>query len=84
MNIALHWQDDDSSSCKSFKVIFSNVKIMLCDGHAARAHQNMLKKLQNKRVFSESNINTYSERYSAVTRVMPFPKKALAELWLIF
>ena len=44
MNIAVHWQDDDSSSGKCFLGAFPDCKIMLCGGHAARAHGNMLKK----------------------------------------
>ena len=49
MNIAVHWQDDDSSSGKGFLGAFPDCKIMLCGGHAARAHGNMLKKkLKNK------------------------------------
>ena len=42
---------------------------MLCGGHAARAHENALKDFHKKRVFSKKDIETYSKRYLAVTKV---------------
>ena len=37
MNIAVHWQDDDSTSAKCLPCVFPDCKIMLCAGHAHAA-----------------------------------------------
>ena len=42
---------------------------MLCGGHATRAHENALKDFHKKQVFSKKDIETYSKRYPAVTKV---------------
>ena len=36
MDVAIHWQDADSSSAKAVREIFP---IMLCGGHAGRAQK---------------------------------------------
>ena len=69
MNIVLHWQDDDSSASKCFTDFFPDAKIMLCSGHAARAHEKMLKKLKAKRSFAANDIDTYKEKYPDVQTV---------------
>ena len=39
MDVAIHWQDADSSSAKAVREIFPSAEIMLCGGHADRAHK---------------------------------------------
>ena len=39
MDVAIHWQDADSSSAKAVREIFPKAEIMLCGGHAGRAHR---------------------------------------------
>ena len=39
MQIAVQWQDADSSSAKVVNEIFPNAQIMICGGHAGRAHK---------------------------------------------
>ena len=34
MEVAIHWQDADSSSAKAVREIFHKAEIMLCRGHA--------------------------------------------------
>ena len=36
MEVAIHWQDADSSSAKAVRKIFPK---MLCGGHGGRAHK---------------------------------------------
>ena len=48
MNITIHWQDADSSSALAVGEHYPNAKLMLCGGHAARAHQKTLKNLKTK------------------------------------
>ena len=43
MDVAIHWQDADSSSAKA---IYPKAEIMLCGGHAGRAHRKILEKRQ--------------------------------------
>ena len=44
MHIEVHWQDADSSSSNSVKEHFSDVEVMICGGHAGRAHKKQLEK----------------------------------------
>ena len=46
MDVAIHWQDADSSSAKGVREIFPKAEIMLCGGHAGRAHRKILEKRQ--------------------------------------
>ena len=46
MDIAIHWQDADSSSAKAVREIYPKAEIMLCGGHAGRAHRKILEKCQ--------------------------------------
>ena len=46
MNIAIQWQDANSSSAKAVTDHFPNAEIMICGGHASRAHKKQLEKLQ--------------------------------------
>ena len=45
MDVAINWQDADSSA-KAVREIFPEADIMLCGGHAGRAHKNILEKRQ--------------------------------------
>ena len=45
MNIAIQWQDADSSSSKAVTDHFPDAKVMICGGHAGRAHKKQLEKL---------------------------------------
>ena len=44
MNIAIQWQDANSSS-KAMIDHFPDAKVMICGGHASRAHKKQLEKL---------------------------------------
>ena len=46
MNITIQWHDADSSSSKAVTDHFPNAKVMICGGHAGRAHKKQLQKLQ--------------------------------------
>ena len=47
MNIAIQWQDADSSSAKAVTDHFPNAKIMICGGHAGRAQRKQLEILSH-------------------------------------
>ena len=39
LRIEVHWQDADSSSSNVVAEHFSDAKVMICGGHAGRAHK---------------------------------------------
>lgn len=48
IKVEVNWQDADSSSAKGFRYSFGNEqesKVMLCGGHAGRAHGKKLQEL---------------------------------------
>jgi len=52
--IEVNWQDQDSSSEKSFRAVYSSEtssRVMKCGGHVGRAHANALKELKSKKEF---------------------------------
>ena len=68
MNIAIQWQDADSSS-KAVTDHFPDAKMMICGGHACRAHRKELEKLKNMKHFTNDLINKYSEKFPSVRDV---------------
>ena len=50
MDVAIHWQDADSSSAKAVREIYPKAEIMLCGGHAGRAHWKNVRKIKLKHV----------------------------------
>ena len=44
INIAIHWQDTDSTS-NAMTEHFPDAEIMICGGHAGKAHKKQLEKL---------------------------------------
>ena len=62
MNIAVQWQDADSSSSNAVTENFpeaeakakakAKAKVMICGGHAGRAHNKQLEKLSKIKQFS--------------------------------
>ena len=48
MDVAIHWQDADSSSAKAVREIYPKAEIMLCGGHAS--HRKILETLPLKHV----------------------------------
>ena len=54
MNVALNWQDDDSSTSKAIKEVFPQAEVLLCRGHEGRSHWKQLKELQKMKKFSET------------------------------
>ena len=58
MNIAIQWQDADSSA-KAVIDHFLNAEIMICGGHAGRAHKKQLERLQKIKSFTVDLIRNY-------------------------
>ena len=70
MNIAIQWQDADSSSAKAVTDHFPDAKVMICDGHAGRAHKKQLEKLQKMKSFTANLIKKYEDKFPSVGDVV--------------
>jgi len=69
MNIAIHWQDADSSSSNAVAKHFPDAKIMQCGGHAGRSHKKQLESLSKMKCFSEAFQNKHSKKFPQVEKV---------------
>ena len=70
MNIDVQWQDADSSSSKAVTDLFPNAKVMICGGHAGRAHKKQLEKLQKMKKFTVDLITKYNKKFPSVDDVV--------------
>ena len=62
MDVAIHWQDADSSSAKA--------EIMLCGDHAGRAHRKILEKRQNDKILPSAHFSlSYVRRSTSIVSV---------------
>ena len=69
MQVAIHWQDADSSSANAVREAFPDAEIMLCSGHAGRAHRKILEARAKQKVFSEALISKYKGTFPDVSSV---------------
>ena len=67
LNIAIHWQDANSSSSKSVKETFPDMKVMICGGHAGRAHNNYRVSQKRKASPTSSKKSTESSSQKLTT-----------------
>ena len=70
MKIAIHWQDADSSSAKAVTGVFPDAEIMVCGGHAGRAHKKILELRQKMKEFPQQMIAKYAEDFPAVHKLV--------------
>ena len=66
MDIAVHWQDADSSSAKAFSEVFPDAEVMICGGHAGRAHKKILELRQKCKKASKPLLDRYGQTYPAL------------------
>ena len=69
MNIEVHWQDADSSSSNAVTEHFGDAKVMICGGHAGRAHKKQLENLAKIKSFSEDFQRKHCDRFPQVRHV---------------
>ena len=50
MEVAVQWQDAHSSSAKSVREVYPDAQIMICGGHAGRAHRKIWKNARKTRI----------------------------------
>ena len=68
MDVAIHWQDADSSSAKAVREIYPKAEIMLCGGHAGRAHRNILEKRQKNKILPPAHIEKYKTDFPIICK----------------
>jgi hypothetical protein len=69
MRIAVHWQDADSSSAKAVSEEFPDAEIMICGGHAGRAHKKILEVRQKIKKCSKQMLAKYGANYPALCQL---------------
>ena len=69
MVIEVHWQDADSSSSNALTEHFPDAKVMICGGHAGRAHKKQLEKLAKMRSFTEDFKKKHCKKFPMVNEV---------------
>lgn len=70
--ILTNWQDQDSSSEKSFREVFgegTSARVMKCGGHIGRAHGHALKDLKSKKTFTADYKKKHMEKFPQVDSV---------------
>ena len=76
INIAIHWQDADSSSSNAMTEHFPDAEIMICGGHAGKAHKKQLEKLAKKKSFTDQFKKMFPGRVPAFLAEMLSIKKS--------
>ena len=69
MQVAVHWQDADSSSANAVAEVFPDAEIITCGGHAGRAHRKQLEVRAKQKVFSKALIARYEKQFPEVRTV---------------
>ena len=75
LRIEVHWQDADSSSSNVVVEHFGDAKVMICGGHAGRAHKKQLENLAKMKSFSEDFIAMHGKKFPLVRDVVCHCKK---------
>ena len=69
MQVAVHWQDADSSLAKAVNEVFPVSKIMNCGGHAGLAHKKILESRQKLKKAPKSMLSKYEATYPALGKL---------------
>ena len=69
MKVAVHWQDADSSSAKAVSDIFPDAEIMICGGHAGRAHRKILELRHKMKKVSKKMLEKYMDTFPTLGEV---------------
>ncbi len=69
-HVEVNWQDQDSSSEKSFRAVFTDEttsRVMKCGGHVGKAHGHALKERKSKKEFTNDYMNNHIATCSSHT-----------------
>ena len=70
--IQVNWQDQDSSSEKSFRSVYgpeTSARVMKCGGHVGRSHANVLKDMKAKNEFDTGYMSKHEKTFTEVRKV---------------
>ncbi|KXJ07889.1 hypothetical protein AC249_AIPGENE25248 [Exaiptasia diaphana] len=71
LNVALNWQDQDSTAEISFRSIFPDRKlnrVILCGGHVGRSYGNNLKEYKAKKVVDKGFIDKHKNNHPEILK----------------
>ena len=68
--IAIVWQDDDSSSALSVKLVYPDILVMKCGGHVGRAGNGRLMQMASLKAFSKHMKDLYRQRFPEVGPIL--------------
>ena len=63
MEVAVHWQNADSSSAEAVSDIFPDAEIMICGGHAGHAHRKILELRHKMKKVSKKMLEKYKDTF---------------------
>ena len=63
MEVVIHWQDADSSTAKVVNEIFPHAEVMICGGHAGRAHKKILELRQKIKTAPKQMVDKYKTSF---------------------
>ena len=66
MQVAVHWQDADSTLAKAVSEVFPDAEIMICGGHAGRAHWEILELCHKIKKVSKTMVDKYKDGFPAL------------------
>ena len=69
MHVAVHWQDADSSSAKAVREVFPDAEVMICGGHAGRAHRKILELRQKIKKAPQQMLDRYKSSYPELDKL---------------
>ena len=67
--VAVHWQDADSSSAKAVSDVFPDAAVMICGGHAGRAHKKILELRQKIKKMPKQMSDKYKDTYPGLDKL---------------
>ena len=70
MRIEVYWQDADSSSSIVVAEHFGDTKMIICGGHAGRAHKKQLENLAKVKSFSADFKALHRDKFPQVCDVL--------------
>ena len=69
MQVAVHRQDADSSSAKAVSEVFPDAEIMICGGHAGRAHRKILELCHKIKKVPKKMLQKYRDTFPALGKL---------------
>ena len=69
MEVVIHWQDADSSTAKVVNEIFPRAEVMICGGHAGRAHKKILELRQKIKTAPKQMVDKYKTSFPKLSEL---------------